>query len=178
MNIVPGLHLALVSIPKLADAGYTTVFNKDGAAMYDNETTQITATSPLVLELERYEHTRTKIFAFSHVHGHHDYMKKPFAPLGCAIKAHIKPEDHRTWDTRSDAGFNLCTSMQHHRCFCVYIMTTRATRISDTFFSSTSISPTRQSHRNPTSLRQPSNLQWHSKAISWRALRRQRHLKR
>jgi hypothetical protein len=28
MNIVPGLHSALVSIPKLADAGYTTVFNK------------------------------------------------------------------------------------------------------------------------------------------------------
>ena len=28
MNIVPGLDSALVSIPKLADAGYTTVFNK------------------------------------------------------------------------------------------------------------------------------------------------------
>jgi hypothetical protein len=35
MNIVPGLHSALVSIPKLADAGYTTVFNKNGAAIYD-----------------------------------------------------------------------------------------------------------------------------------------------
>ena len=57
MNIVPGLHLALVSIPKLADAGYTTVFNKEGAAIYDNETTQITATSPPVLESERCEHT-------------------------------------------------------------------------------------------------------------------------
>ncbi len=28
MNIAPGLHLTLVSIPKLADAGYTTVFSK------------------------------------------------------------------------------------------------------------------------------------------------------
>ncbi len=28
MNIVPGLHSALVSIPKLADAGYITVFKK------------------------------------------------------------------------------------------------------------------------------------------------------
>jgi hypothetical protein len=35
MNIVPGLHSALVSIPKLADAGYTTVFNKNGAAICD-----------------------------------------------------------------------------------------------------------------------------------------------
>ena len=57
MNIVPGLHLALVSIPKLADAGYTTVFNKDGATIYDDETTLITATSPPVLESERCKHT-------------------------------------------------------------------------------------------------------------------------
>jgi hypothetical protein len=28
MNFAPGLHSALVSIPKLADAGYTTVFKK------------------------------------------------------------------------------------------------------------------------------------------------------
>jgi hypothetical protein len=28
MNIVPGLHSTLVSVPKLADAGYTTVFSK------------------------------------------------------------------------------------------------------------------------------------------------------
>jgi hypothetical protein len=61
-------------------------------------------------------------------------MKKPFAPLGCAIQAHLKPEDQRTWDTRSDAGFSLSTSMQHHQCFWVYITKTRATRISDTVF--------------------------------------------
>ena len=57
MNIVLRLHSALVSIPKLADAGYTTVFNKDGAAIYGNGTTLITATSPPVLESERCEHT-------------------------------------------------------------------------------------------------------------------------
>jgi hypothetical protein len=57
MNIVPGLHSALVNIPKLADAGYTTVFNKNGAAIYDDETTKITATSPPILESECCEHT-------------------------------------------------------------------------------------------------------------------------
>jgi len=41
----------------LADAGYTTVFNKNGAAIYDDESTKITATSPLILESERCEHT-------------------------------------------------------------------------------------------------------------------------
>ena len=57
MNIVPGLHSALASTPKLAHAGYTTVFNKNGAAIYDDETTKITATSPPVLESNRCEHT-------------------------------------------------------------------------------------------------------------------------
>jgi hypothetical protein len=57
MNIIPGLHSALVSIPKLADAGYTTVFNKDGATIYDDETTLLTATSHPVLESERCKHT-------------------------------------------------------------------------------------------------------------------------
>ncbi len=33
-----------------------------------------------------------------------------------------------------DAGFSLGTSMQHHRCFWVYITKTRATKISDTVF--------------------------------------------
>ncbi len=33
MNIVPGLHSALVSVPKLADAGYTMVLMKHGLAI-------------------------------------------------------------------------------------------------------------------------------------------------
>ncbi len=40
-----------------------------------------------------------KISAYTHVHGPHNYMKKPFAPLGCTIQAHVKPEDRHTWDT-------------------------------------------------------------------------------
>jgi hypothetical protein len=36
MNIVPGLHSTLISVPKLADPGYTTVFNKAGVMIYDD----------------------------------------------------------------------------------------------------------------------------------------------
>jgi hypothetical protein len=53
MNIVPGLHSTLVSVPKLADAGYTTVFSKKGAAIYDDHITTITANKPPVLEADR-----------------------------------------------------------------------------------------------------------------------------
>jgi hypothetical protein len=57
MNIVSGLHSDLISIPKLADAGYTTVFKKDGAAVYDDYTTAITATNNPVLESKRCKQT-------------------------------------------------------------------------------------------------------------------------
>jgi hypothetical protein len=91
---------------------------------------------PTELTLNRLRQSKVapKISAFAPIHGPHDYMKKPFAPLGCAIQAHIKPEDHRTWDPQADAGFSLGTSMQHHQCFWVYITKTQATRISDTVF--------------------------------------------
>jgi hypothetical protein len=61
-------------------------------------------------------------------------MRKPFAPIGCAIQTHVKPDDRLSWDTRSEPGFNLGTSMEHHCCFRVYVTRTRATRISDTVF--------------------------------------------
>ncbi len=53
MDIVPGLHSTLVSIPKLADEGYTTVFSKVGVAIYNDHTTTITADNPSVLEASR-----------------------------------------------------------------------------------------------------------------------------
>ncbi len=71
----------------------------------------------LTLNLLRQSKVAPKISAFAHIHGHHDYMKKPFAPLGCAIKSNVKPDDRRTWDTRAEAGFSLGMSMEHHRCF-------------------------------------------------------------
>ncbi len=57
MNIVPGLHSALVSIPKLVDTGYTTVLMKDGVAIYNNNTTVITASNLPILESDRCQHT-------------------------------------------------------------------------------------------------------------------------
>jgi hypothetical protein len=61
-------------------------------------------------------------------------MKRPFAPLGCAIMAHIKPKNRQFWDVHADTGFNIRMAMEHHQCFHIYIVKTRATRISDTVF--------------------------------------------
>ncbi len=53
MNIIPGLHSTLISIPKLADADYTTVFKKFKANIYNVSTTTITADQPLILDAPR-----------------------------------------------------------------------------------------------------------------------------
>jgi hypothetical protein len=86
----------------------------------------------LTLNLLRQSNKAPKISAFAHIHGRHGYMKKPFAPLGCAIHSHVKPNGCRSWDARADAGFNLGMSMEHHCCYRVYITKTPATRVSNT----------------------------------------------
>ncbi len=43
MNIVPNLHLTLISVPKMADHGYIAVFDKTEARIYDGTTTTIPA---------------------------------------------------------------------------------------------------------------------------------------
>jgi hypothetical protein len=88
----------------------------------------------LTLNLLRQSRVAPNVSAFAHVHGNHDYMRKPFAPIGCAIQTHVKPDDRLSWDTRSEPGFNLGTSMEHRCCFRVYVTRTRALRISDTVF--------------------------------------------
>jgi hypothetical protein len=88
----------------------------------------------LTLNLLQQSRIAPNISAFAHVHRTHDYMRKPFAQIGCAVQTHVKPNNRHTSDTRSEPGFNLGTSMEHHRCFKVYVTRTRATRISDTVF--------------------------------------------
>jgi hypothetical protein len=101
----------------------------------------------LTLNLLRQSRVAPKIVAFAHVHGTHDYMQTPFAPIGCVVQTHVKPNNRLSWETRSEPGFNLGTSMEHHQCFRVYVMRTRATRIRDTivfkhqYITSPTISP-------------------------------------
>jgi hypothetical protein len=75
-----------------------------------------------------------KVLAYAHVHGQHNYMTQPFALLGCAVMAHVKPKNQRTWDVHAEVGFNIGTAMEHHRCFHLYIVKTRATRVSNAVF--------------------------------------------
>ncbi len=53
ISIVPGLHTTLISVPKLADANYVTIFDKNEAKIYDATITNISTTQPPVLTAPR-----------------------------------------------------------------------------------------------------------------------------
>ena len=88
----------------------------------------------LTINLLRQSNVVPKISAYAHVHGQHDYMKRPLALLGCLVMAHVKPKNRRTWDVHGEVGYSIGTVMEHHRCFNVYIVKTRVTRVSDSVF--------------------------------------------
>jgi hypothetical protein len=49
MNIVPNLHSMLISIPKMADVDYNSVFDKKKARIYDATTTIVSASTDPIL---------------------------------------------------------------------------------------------------------------------------------
>ncbi len=55
MNIVPNLHSTVISVPKMADADYITVFNKKEARIYDVTTTIMSSTKDPILVAPRYQ---------------------------------------------------------------------------------------------------------------------------
>jgi hypothetical protein len=73
-----------------------------------------------------------QLSAAAHFHGLVDYNKTAFAPTGCKIIAHEKPEKRRTWAPHGQHGYSLGPAMHHYRCQNVYILTTSSERIVDT----------------------------------------------
>ncbi len=47
----------------------------------------------LTVNLLQQSNIAPKVSVYAHVHEQHDYMKCPFAPLGCAVMAHVKPKN-------------------------------------------------------------------------------------
>jgi hypothetical protein len=88
----------------------------------------------LTVNLLRHSNVAPKVSTYAHVHGQRDYMECPFAPLECAVMAHVKPKNRQSWNVHTDTSFNIGTTIEHHQCFHIYIVKTRATRISDTVF--------------------------------------------
>ena len=56
---------------------------------------QIVNQTELTLNLLWQSNIVPNISAYAHVHGQHDYMRNPFAPIGCRVEVHIKPDYQR-----------------------------------------------------------------------------------
>ncbi len=54
INIVPNLHSTLISVPKMADADYIAVFDKNEARTYNATTTILSASKDPLLVASRY----------------------------------------------------------------------------------------------------------------------------
>ncbi len=47
----------------------------------------------LIVNLLQQSNVAPKVSTYAHVHGQHNYIKRPFAPLGCTVMAHVKPKN-------------------------------------------------------------------------------------
>jgi hypothetical protein len=86
----------------------------------------------ITLNLLRTSRLHPQLSTAAHFHGLVDYNKTAFAPPGCKIIAHEKPEKRRTWAPHGQHGYSLGPAMHHYRCQNVYISTTASERIVDT----------------------------------------------
>ena len=76
-----------------------------------------------------------KVCAYAIIHGQHNFMKRPFIPLGCPVQMHNKPDKRGSWDPHSVLRWNLGTSMKHHWILNFFAKATRVERVLDTIFS-------------------------------------------
>jgi hypothetical protein len=86
----------------------------------------------ITLNLLRTSRLNPPLSAAAHFHGLVDYNKTAFAPPGCKIIAHEKPEKRHTWAPHGQHGYSLGPAMHHYRCQNVYISATASERIVDT----------------------------------------------
>jgi hypothetical protein len=86
----------------------------------------------ITLSLLRTYRLHQQLSAAAHYHGLMDYNKTAFAPSGCKIIAHKRPDKRRNWDPHGQHGYSLGPAMHHYRCQNVYISTTASERIVDT----------------------------------------------
>jgi hypothetical protein len=63
--------------------------------------------------------------------GRFDIMATPIAPLGMKVMVHDTPEKRGTWEVHGKVGYYIGRALQHYRCHSVFMVDSRAIRISD-----------------------------------------------
>ena len=63
--------------------------------------------------------------------GPFDILATPIAPLGMKVLVHDTPEKRGSWQVHGKLGYYVGRALLHYRCHTVYMVDSRATRISD-----------------------------------------------
>ena len=75
-----------------------------------------------------------KISAYAYLYGPHNYNAHPFVPIGMEAMVHDPPNKRRTFAQHCSKGYVLGTSTEHYRCWNLWNIKTKATRVSETAF--------------------------------------------
>jgi hypothetical protein len=86
----------------------------------------------ITLNLLHRSRLNPKLSAYAQLHGNFDFNLTPLAPPGTKIVAHNKPDKRNSWDPHGNTGWYTGPTMEHYRCYEVYIPKTQAYRIADT----------------------------------------------
>jgi hypothetical protein len=102
----------------------------------------------MTLNMLRTSRINPKLSAATHIFGQYDFNRAPMAPPGTIIIAHETPDRRRTWAPHGQDGWYIGPSLEHYRCYTVYITKKRSNRIVETvdFFPQRFILPFTSSH--------------------------------
>ncbi len=87
--------------------------------------------SELTLNCMRSSPAHPLLSAWEALCGRFDIMATPIAPLGMKVLVHDTPENRGSWQVHGKVGYYIGRALSHYRCHSVYMVDSRAIRISD-----------------------------------------------
>ena len=75
-----------------------------------------------------------KISTYAYLYGPHNYNSHPFVPVGMEAMIYDHPNKRRTFAQHCSKGYVLSTSTEHYRCWNLWNVKTKSTRVSETVF--------------------------------------------
>jgi hypothetical protein len=75
-----------------------------------------------------------KLSASTHINGQYDYNRALMAPPGTRIIAHETPNGRGAWAPHRQDGWYIGPTLEHYRCYTIYISKTRSERAVETVY--------------------------------------------
>jgi hypothetical protein len=86
----------------------------------------------ITLNILRTSRINPNLPAATHLFGQYDFNRAPMAPPGTRTIAHETPGRRRTWAPHGQDGWYIGSTLEHYRCYTVYITKTRSNRTVET----------------------------------------------